>query len=88
MLKIAGDVSRCNNCGACEKVCPMDIRITGYISNGQRVLSTECIFYLECENVCPQGALESGWGFDFGKRELLTMRKSDAGREQTEIKGV
>jgi ferredoxin-type protein NapH len=78
MLKISGDVSKCTNCGACEKVCPMDIRITGYIRNGQRVLSTECIFCLECENVCPKGALESSWGFDCGRHELLTMSKNVA----------
>lgn len=74
LWKIAGDVERCNDCGACEKVCPMDIRITDYIKNGQRVLSTECILCLQCVNVCAPKALKTSWGFDCGTKELLNMR--------------
>ncbi len=76
LLKISGDTAKCNDCSACEKVCPMDIRITDYIKNGQRVLSTECIFCLECQNVCVPGALEVSWGFDCGFYELLNTRKT------------
>jgi polyferredoxin len=80
LLKIAGDAGKCNNCGACEKVCPMDIRITGYIQNGQRVLSTECILCFECQNVCVPGALNTSWGFDCGRHELLNMRKAQSSK--------
>ena len=78
LLKIAGDATKCNDCGACEKVCPMDIRITDYIKNGQRVLSTECTLCFECTNVCVPGALSATWGFDCGKQELLNMRECPA----------
>ena len=78
LLKIAGDAEKCNYCGACEKICPMDIRITDYIKNGQRILSTECILCFECENVCVPGALKAAWGLDCGKQELLNMRKGPA----------
>jgi polyferredoxin len=74
LWKIAGDADKCNNCGACEKVCPMDIRITDYIKNGQRVLSTECIMCLQCENVCVPKALRESWGFDWGRQELLKKK--------------
>jgi ferredoxin len=63
-------------CGACEKICPMDICITDYIKNGQRVLSTECILCFECTNVCAKEALKATWGLDMGKQELLNMRES------------
>jgi len=75
LLKIAGDTEKCNECGACAKVCPMDIRIPEYIKNGQRVLSTECIFCLECVNACPTGALTDTFALDVGNRELLNVRE-------------
>ncbi|MFC1957197.1 4Fe-4S binding protein [Chloroflexota bacterium] len=34
LFKIAGNIDKCNDCGACDKICPMDIRITDYIKNG------------------------------------------------------
>ena len=65
------------DCGACAKVCPMDIRILEYIQNRQRVLSTECTLCLECINVCPKGALDATFGLDVGNRELLKVRADD-----------
>ncbi len=71
LLKIAGDAEKCNDCGACNKMCPMDIRISEYVFNKQRVLSTECILCFECVDVCAKGALKTSFGFDIGNRELL-----------------
>jgi ferredoxin-type protein NapH len=71
LIKIAGDAAKCNDCGACNKMCPMDIRISEYILDNQRVLSTECIWCFECINVCAKGALKTTFGFDVGNRELL-----------------
>jgi hypothetical protein len=56
----------------------MDIRIPEYVQNGQRVLSTERIFCLECANVCPKGALGATFGLDVGHRELLKVRSDDS----------
>jgi ferredoxin len=78
LLKLEGDPDKCTDCGACAKACPMDIRISEYIQNGQRVLSTECIFCLECTNVCPKGALEATFGLDVGHRELLKVRADES----------
>ncbi len=64
LLKIAGDPDKCVACGACQKACPMDIDIAGYIKNGQRVVSTECVMCMECLNVCAKGALFANFGMD------------------------
>ena len=75
MIKIAGAADKCNDCGACNKMCPMDIRISDYVLNKQRVLSTECILCFECTNVCAFGALSASFGFDFGRRQPVDKRE-------------
>jgi formate hydrogenlyase subunit 6/NADH:ubiquinone oxidoreductase subunit I len=52
----------------------MDIRVSEYILNKQRVLSTECIWCFECINTCAKGALRTSFGFDVGFRELLNEK--------------
>src|SRR5215208_6629516 len=52
IIKIGQGVGQCNDCDACEKLCPMDVRISDYILNGQRVLSTECSLCQTCITVC------------------------------------
>ncbi len=75
LLKVVGDATKCNECGACVKSCPMDIRISDYVQQGRRVLSTECIVCLECVNVCAKGALDMSFGLDIGKPdERLVLR--------------
>ena len=57
LLKIEGDSEKCNECDACVKMCPMDIRILDYMKDGQRVLSTECSVCQTCITVsqtCPE----------------------------------
>lgn len=74
LLKINGLSEKCTDCGACNKMCPMDIQVSEYILANQRVLSTECILCLECINVCVPNALDTSFEFDFGKIELLNRR--------------
>ena len=71
LIKIGQGAGECNDCDACEKMCPMDIRISDYILNGQRVLSTECTLCQTCITVCSQDALKLSFGFDMGGKELL-----------------
>jgi ferredoxin-type protein NapH len=71
VIKIGQGSGQCNDCDACEKTCPMDIRISDYILGDQRVLSTECTLCQTCITVCPQDALKLSFGFDLGGKELL-----------------
>lgn len=74
LLKIGSDAAKCNDCGACVKMCPMDVRISDYVLNGQRVLSTECSLCQTCITVCAKDALKLSFGFDVSKEDLLRER--------------
>lgn len=75
LMKIGGEAEKCNDCRACEKMCPMDIRVPDYILNDQRVLSTECSQCQTCITVCSKDALKLTFGFDLGGKELLRERE-------------
>jgi len=74
LIKIGRGAGQCNDCDACEKRCPMDVRISDYVLNNQRVLSTECSLCQTCITVCPQEALKLSFGFDLGRTEMLRER--------------
>jgi len=74
ILKVAGDMERCNDCGACVAMCPMDIDILSYLHDGSRVLSTECMLCQTCVTVCAKDALKVTAGFDLGGHERLRRR--------------
>jgi polyferredoxin len=75
LLKIGGEESKCSDCDACEELCPMDVRISDYILNGDRVLSTECSLCQTCITVCARDALKLSFGFDLGGKDLLRERR-------------
>lgn len=58
LLRINCDKSKCVSCGKCEKVCPMNVKITD--NSRKRVNGTECILCMECVKACPKGALPGG----------------------------
>jgi polyferredoxin len=74
LLKIEGEPEKCNDCRACVKMCPMDIRIPDYHQAGQRVLSTECSLCQTCITVCAHDALKMSFGFDLGGEDRLQVR--------------
>jgi ferredoxin-type protein NapH len=80
LLKIGGDSEKCDECGACVRMCPMDIRVHEYIKSGQRVLSTECSLCQTCITACARDALKLSFGFDLGGKELLKERERVAER--------
>lgn len=47
----------CRGCRVCEKVCPMGIKIVGYIEDGQ-ILSRDCLKCSECISVCPSASIK------------------------------
>lgn len=75
VIKIGGEDAKCNDCDACVKLCPMDIRIPEYLHRNERVLSTECSLCQTCITVCSQDALKLSFGLDIGGREFLRERK-------------
>src|SRR5512147_1514362 len=74
IIKIGQGAGVCNDCDACEKMCPMDVRVSDYILNNQRVLSAECSLCQTCITVCAQDALKLSFGFDMSKQDLLRER--------------
>lgn len=71
LLKINIKQDKCVECFACERACPMDIKLLDYMYEGKRVLSTECISCMTCSYVCPTDAVEYTAGFDGGLKEYL-----------------
>jgi len=74
LLKVRGAAERCCARQVCEKVCPMDIRISEYVRRGERVGASECILCQACIAVCPEDALALSFGRDHGGPDLLRQR--------------
>lgn len=55
LIRVTCDTSRCVSCGACRRVCPMDVDMTD--NSRGRENGTECILCFECARSCPKGAL-------------------------------
>ena len=75
LMKIKIDSEKCIDCGKCEKVCLMDIKLLDYKNEGKRILSTECIQCSTCSRSCPTDAISTTFGFDCGYKEKLRLRK-------------
>jgi ferredoxin-type protein NapH len=58
LFKYAVNKTTCIRCGACDKNCPMDIKIQDYIEKEDgKINSTECILCAVCSHVCPKKAI-------------------------------
>lgn len=55
LVRIRVDETKCVSCGACKKVCPMNVDMTNNARS--RVNGTECILCNACVDACPKGAL-------------------------------
>jgi len=54
LLKLKKDVRKCNGCGVCNEVCPMDIHSVQEEMEKENVSCFECIYCLKCLDKCPQ----------------------------------
>jgi ferredoxin-type protein NapH len=79
LVKIAGDAEACRSCSsrACTTLCPMDVDIPAYVSDGTRILSTECILCGHCVAVCPPNTLGFSVSLDVGGLEYLQSREAN-----------
>ena len=55
LTRIKCDKSKCISCKKCERICPMDVKITD--NSRKRENGTECILCMECKRACPKEAL-------------------------------
>lgn len=78
VMKIGTQAEHCTQCGACEKLCPMDIQIRKYILEKKRVLSTECIICQNCVYACSNNVLSLSFGFDPKIDEKINYKNNKA----------
>ena len=85
IFKMTSDVRLCNGCGACSKVCPMDIDVARFAVLGARVRSGQCILCQRCAHACPTDALRLAGGFDVAGRTPF-LKVNGAGWEKREVR--
>lgn len=62
ILRMRATREACNGCGACSRVCPMDIDVARFAAEGLRIPTADCIVCQRCAEVCPTEALRFGAG--------------------------
>ena len=63
MFRLVKDSVRCNQCGICTEVCPMDIDRVRAETTDRDVTGADCVLCLKCLEKCPRDkclALEHG----------------------------
>lgn len=67
LLKVSGDPGACSQCGTCDSLCPMGVKVSWYVHAGTRVLDPECTLCQVCLAGCPEGNLGLTLGLDLGR---------------------
>lgn len=62
LLRVAARTSACDGCGACTRVCPMDVDVARLALAGRRIGGGQCILCLRCVQACHGGALRLAFG--------------------------
>jgi len=76
ILKMTPTAQLCNRCGACTKVCPMDIDVAHFAVLGERVRSGQCILCQRCAHSCPTDALRLAVGFDIAGATPFILQRN------------
>jgi len=61
LLRVTARAEACNDCGACTKVCPMDIPVAERARLGVHISHGDCILCQRCIECCPTGALKTSF---------------------------
>ncbi len=62
LLHVSARADACTDCGACTKVCPMDIPVAARAKLGTRIGKGDCILCQRCVQSCAAGALTTRFG--------------------------
>ncbi len=62
LLHVSARADACTDCGACTKVCPMDIPVAARAKLGTRIGRGDCILCQRCVQSCATGALRMRFG--------------------------
>jgi polyferredoxin len=62
LLHVSARAEACDDCGACTRVCPMDIPVAERVRTGTRIGTGDCILCQRCVVSCPTGALTTSFG--------------------------
>ncbi len=54
LLRLEKEAGKCNRCGVCSEVCPMDIDVVRAELTGSNVSSYHCVLCLKCVEHCPR----------------------------------
>lgn len=57
LIKIGPTGKKCIECSQCNRNCPMDVDVMSFISRGEKVKDTECVYCVKCVSACPAGAI-------------------------------
>lgn len=64
LVKVEGTRQGCKGCRACERICPMDVKVSSFAQAGTRVLDAECTLCQACIAACPNANLRLTLGLD------------------------
>ncbi len=62
LLHVSARPEACTDCGACTRVCPMDIPVAARATLGIRIGNGDCILCQRCVQSCAAGALRTRFG--------------------------